>query len=200
MFGREQIYNFDINYRSNSFDQQYPSPGTNRVSPPVFISHYVYTNWEYSVLSSKWHILVRQYTRHRDRVGESGSCDAHHGVTCHAGETWQPVTPLSVALCTRTHLAVGLLETVFLVSEYGTREMQARFLSSDGPACSDTDDATPRFACPLCERTMPTRDAIYRHLQVNHRKSRLCTALLDRTDHQVEPTAETDADTDPSRL
>jgi hypothetical protein len=50
------------------------------------------------------------------------------------------------------------------------------------PEPASAADAPPEFACPLCDYTAATDDAIYRHLQVTHRKSRLCRALIDRVD------------------
>jgi hypothetical protein len=51
-------------------------------------------------------------------------------------------------------------------------------------------DAPPEFGCPLCDRTAATDDAIYRHLQVNHRKSRLCRALIERTEVRLASAGE----------
>jgi hypothetical protein len=59
----------------------------------------------------------------------------------------------------------------------------------------DTDPATTHeYACPFCELTCATHDAVYRHLQVNHRKSRLCRALVERVDLRIESATESTSD------
>lgn len=40
---------------------------------------------------------------------------------------------------------------------------------------------TAEHACPLCGLGLESRDAVYRHLQVGHRKSTLSEAVLEST-------------------
>jgi hypothetical protein len=54
------------------------------------------------------------------------------------------------------------------------------------PKATDRPDATP--TCPLCDRDEPGRQDRYVHLQMRHRKSTLCEALVDALD--ATPTAQ----------
>lgn len=55
-------------------------------------------------------------------------------------------------------------------------------------------DATHEFACPFCDLTCATDRAVYRHLQVSHRKSRLCRALVERVELRIESATESTPD------
>lgn len=38
------------------------------------------------------------------------------------------------------------------------------------------------YTCPLCGETAPSRNDVYVHLQLNHRKSSICDALVEATE------------------
>lgn len=53
-----------------------------------------------------------------------------------------------------------------------------RLTQSDATATGDDEAATATHQCPLCEGLAESRDDLYCHLMVSHRKSALSDALL----------------------
>lgn len=43
-----------------------------------------------------------------------------------------------------------------------------------------------RYTCPLCGHTATAQNDIYVHLQLNHRKSEICDALVELSDDAGE--------------
>jgi transcription elongation factor Elf1 len=43
-------------------------------------------------------------------------------------------------------------------------------------------DTPPGYTCPLCGAAASSRNDVYVHLQVDHRKSAICEALVEATD------------------
>ena len=46
------------------------------------------------------------------------------------------------------------------------------------------------YTCPLCETTASSETDIYVHLQISHRKSRVCNALVEAAELSAEGEAE----------
>lgn len=44
-----------------------------------------------------------------------------------------------------------------------------------------------QYACPLCGHTATEQNDIYVHLQLNHRKSEICDALVELSNGPDEP-------------
>jgi hypothetical protein len=55
-------------------------------------------------------------------------------------------------------------------------------------AATDADRAL-RFRCPVCDGRAGSEADVYRHLLIEHRKSGLSEALLDRAEIRVETAA-----------
>ncbi|RXK50558.1 hypothetical protein [Halorientalis pallida] len=57
-------------------------------------------------------------------------------------------------------------------------------------AASTDVDSERRFRCPICDGRAGSEADVYRHLLIEHRKSGLSDALLDRAEIRVETAGE----------
>jgi len=51
---------------------------------------------------------------------------------------------------------------------------------------SEEADASYQHPCPLCDQTAKAESDLYIHLQVCHRKSQVCSELLNHVSHQPD--------------